>query len=252
MIETFPYTDYNQMPIKLRRYAKKKAPMTKRKYGGTRRYARKSVAGRVHVVKRIAQPLYVQNDPTTGEPVLTASGAASGFQAGTTAGLLPNTWETGLALQFKLSSVIDPTDLTQLFDRYKIVGVKLKIHYLQNASFIPGYSNLPTLYSAFDGDDATPPPTSLGVVSKGYCKSRVLNANRPMSVYIKPRVTKEIYNSALTTGYSSEKACWLDCNSADVPHYGLKMWLSDWVGGHDNNNAIRIQPTYYLAMRDTQ
>lgn len=208
------------------------------------------IASRTHVMKRIGKPAFVQN--SLGGPLLTDDGGGQFQQAGTAVGALPGTWETGLSAQFQLNSVIDPSDITSLFDRYKIVGVKLKIHYLHNASFIPGQSNLPTLYYAFDGDDSTPPPTALGVLSKGYCKSKVLNANRPLSVYIKPRLTKEIYNSPISTGYSSEKACWLDCSYSTVPHYGLKFWLSDWVGGDENNNAIRIQPTYYLALKDTQ
>lgn len=208
------------------------------------------VAGRTHMIKRVAEPAFIQN--SVAGPLLTADGSGSISQGAVIAGILPSTWETGLSAQFQLKSVVDVNDLTSLFDRYKIVGVKLKIHYLHNSSFIPGASNLPTLYYAFDGDDSGTPATSLAVLSKGYCKSRVLNANRPLNIYIKPRVTKEIYSSPVATGYSSEKACWLDCNSSTVPHYGLKFWLSDWVGGEENNNAIRIQPTYYLAFKDTQ
>lgn len=208
------------------------------------------IASRTHIMKRLARPALIQN--SLGGPVLTDDGAGQFGQGGVFVGALPGTWETGLSAQFKLNSVIDPADITSLFDRYKIIGVKLKIHYLSTVGTTTGANNLPTLYYAFDGDDATTPVTAQAVLTKGYCKSKVLNANRPLSVYIKPRLTKEIFNSPVSTGYSSEKACWLDASYSQIPHYGLKFWLSDWVGGDENNNAIRIQPTYYLALKDTQ
>lgn len=214
---------------------------------------RKKVAGIIHPIKRLGRPMFIQNTAAAGGgPQLTNDGAGSMFMGTPVPGQLPGTWEAGISTQFQLSSCLDFADLTALFDRYKIVGVALKIQYLQNASFIPGVANLPTLHYAFDGDDATTPGTALLVLAKGYCKTRTLNANRPLSVYVKPRITKEVYNSPLSTGYTSEKACYLDCASDSVPHFGLKMWLSDWVGGAENNNAIRIQPIYYLKMRDTQ
>lgn len=212
---------------------------------------RKKVAGIMHSIKRLAKPVFVQNSVIG--PTLSADGGGSFSIGGPIAGLLPGTNEVGMSAQFQLNSVIDVADLTSLFDRYKIVGVALKIHYLQSSpSFANGFTgNLPTLHYAFDGDDVNVPPNANSVLVKGYCKSVVLNANRPTKIYIRPRLTKEVY-APLMTGYTSEKACWLDCNSDTVPHYGLKMWLSDWLGATDNNNALRIQPTYYLKLRDTQ
>lgn len=231
----------------------RKAPMRKRNYnrGPVRR---RNVAGCVHMIKRLGKTVFIRNDASVGgAPFLFDNGAGQFFQGSPLAGSLPGTWDFTMSSQYQLASVLDPADLTSLYDRYRIVGVSLKFHYLQNASFIPGNNaNLPTLYWAFDGDDANVPASTTEVAVKGYCKSKVLNANRPLSVYIKPRITKEIYSSPITTGYSSEKACWLDCASSGIPHFGLKMALVDWVGGADANNALRIQPTYYLALRDTQ
>jgi len=236
------------VPSKSKRAYKGKS---KRKYGGTRRY-RPRVAGRNHMIKRLGQPIYIQNSGVGGIPTLTADGAASATQGPVASGLLPNTYETGVSFRFMLQSVIDYADLQQLFDRYKVTGVKLKFHYLHNSSFIPGYANLPTMYYAFDADDNAVPTNSLSVVAKGYCKSRILNANRPTNMFIRPRVTKVVHDTTISDARTTEKACWLDIADIDVPHYGLKVWLSDWVGGTDNNNALRIQPTYYLALKDTQ
>lgn len=226
---------------------------------GTRVYRKKRflrqygrVQSRVHMIKRLGKPAYIQNDAISGQPVLSATAGGSMFQTTPVAGQLPQTWESGFSAQFQLNSTIDFTDMTQLFDRYKIVGVKLKFQYLANAGTPISTANLPTLHYAFDGDDSAGPVAPNDVLSKAYCKTRVLNANIPTSVYYKPRVSKELYISPGVYGETSERPCWIDCNNPQVPHFGMKMWLADWLGGVDNNNAIRIQPTYYLAFKDTQ
>lgn len=244
---------YNSMALR-RRAPMRRRPAVRSKYGRkARMLPRRRVAGSIHSVKRIGNTVFVQNSAAVGgAPFLTSDGLNSFFQGAAVAAALPNCWDFTLSSQFQLSSVVDPADLTQLFDRYKIVGVQLKVHYLTNSGMNVGTSNLPTIHYAFDGDDANVPPNTQSVLVKGYCKTRVLNANRPLSIYVKPRITKEIYNSPITTGYSSEKACWLDAASSGIPHFGMKFAITDWVGGQENNNALRITPTYYLKLRDTQ
>lgn len=244
--------------------AVRRRPVVRRRLG-VRRIARKRVSGIVHRIKRVGNEGFVKNVQVGTDYVPGLQDIGNGVSAGNqffissplTSPALAQNYDFTMSSQFMLNAVTNPTDLTNLFDRYKIVGVQLKIHYLQNvanAQYVPNvtgvYNNLPTIHWAFDGDDANI-DSKAQILQKGYCKSKVLNANRPLKIFIKPRVTKEIYNSPLTTGYSSEKACWLDCNSSAIPHFGVKFAITDWVGG-PTNHAIRITPTYYLAMRDTQ
>lgn len=208
------------------------------------------VQSRVHVIKRLGEPGFLQNDSTTSQPTLTATCGGTLQQGTVVNGQFPSTFESPFSMKFQLDSVIDYTDITKMFDRYKIVGVKLKFHYLQNASVPTASSTLPTIHYAYDADDADVPATANEVLTKAYCKTKVLNANRPLSVYYKPRIIKGVQISQFGYGASSERPTWLDCNAPNIPHFGMKMWISDWNGvGH---NAIRIQPTYYLALKDTQ
>lgn len=234
-----------------RNVRRRRGPKRGRKYSGARR-----IQGLVHRVKRMAQTIYIKNNATTGQPILTADGNQSFTQANIVPGALNSTWDFTLSSQYMLQCLTQVSDMTNFFDRYKIVGVSLKIHYLANmgnTQYVPGVtnvaSNLPTIYYAFDGDDAAS-NTFSQLTQKGYCKSRVLNANRPLSLFLRPRITKEVAG-VVTPGVTSEKPCWIDCNSASIPHFGMKFAVTDWVGG-DINNAIRIQPTYYLQFRDTQ
>lgn len=229
-----------------------------RKRAGKKRrtYRPRSIPGIVHRVKRMGQVVFIKNNATTGQPILTADGNGSFTQANLVAGALNNTWDFTLSSQYMLQCLTQVSDMTNFFDRYKIVGIGLKLHYLANTAstqYVPGVTNvsanLPTVYYAFDGDDALA-NTGAQLTQKGYCKSRVLNANRPLSLFLRPRLTKEVAGT-VTPGVTSERPCWIDCNSASIPHFGMKFYITDWVGG-DINNALRIQPTYYLQFKDTQ
>lgn len=224
--------------------------MRRRQVAGRRR-----VASRIHKVVRLGQPMFIKNTSIVGgAPQVVADGGASLFQTtgATPSPFVTGNWELGLATQFQMSSALDYSDMVKLFDRYKITGVKLSIQYLCNVGNPNSQGGmLPTLFWAFDGDDSNPPATSAEIQAKGYCHSKVLNANRPISIFVRPRVTKEVFAGLVGPGYTSEKACWLDANSVDVPHYGVKMYLADWVGDSPAN-CLRITPTYYFALRDTQ
>lgn len=244
--------------MKIRRGARKgfKPRMARRKY--------KKAVGRVGAykaptyIKRVGQQCRIGNDPTGsgGNPIATATGNGSLIcAAGTSLSDTLNTRQVGASMLFKLDSVQDSNDFANLFDRYKIIGVKLKFLYqcnLANSDSTTGTNALPLLSYTFDADDATQPTQLEDVQKKQYCHQRILNGNGMFSIYLKPRILKEVYNSAISTGYNSAKAAWLDTNSAAIPHYGLKMWLNNWNPGNTKFHQLTIYPTYYLALKDTQ
>jgi hypothetical protein len=179
----------------------------------------------------------------------------------------PFTSQFGLSANFQLRDVINPTDFTALFDRYKIAGVKLKFSYQNmtgadatnwnNASLGPTYTQVPIMDYSYDADDSEIPTSRPVVQQKGYAKQKLLTAMRPFNVFYKPRVTKSIY--ATNPAFSSEKACYLDCNSSDIEHYGFKAWISGWpfnntIAGSAQltQGILTIQPVFYISCKDSQ
>lgn len=207
-------------------------------------------------IKRLGQLIRIGNDPagSGGNPVATADGAGS-LSVGTSLVDTLNTRQVGAAMIFKLNSVADFGDFPALFDRYKITGVKLQFLYqsnLANSDSTTGTNALPLLSYSFDADDATVPSSLDEVQKKQYCHQKILNGNRMFSVFIRPRILKEVYNSALTTSYQTAPATWLDSAQAGTPHYALKMWINNWGPGNTKFHQLTITPTYYLSLKDTQ
>lgn len=233
----------------------------KKRMGIRRRGGKLRVSGygKVIRIKRIGQQIRIANDPTGsgGNPVATATGNGS-LSVGTSSVDTMNTRQVGASMLFKLDSLTDYNDFPALFDRFKITGVKLKFLYqsnLANSDSTTGTNALPLLSYTFDADDASVPSNLEDVQRKQYCHQKILNGNYSFSLYIKPRILKEVYAGTVSTGYNSAPAAWLDSNntaSIGLPHYGLKMWLNNWGPGNTKFHQLTITPTYYLALKDTQ
>lgn len=234
-------------------------------YRGKRMPMYKSIPGASHVFKRLGLPVEIRNQGTL-PPTISTGGL--GFQIGTAvAGNVLNTCDFGIGANFRLQDTLQFNEFQTLYDRYKIVGVKLKFLYQyataqdqQNWNTgSPPVVPLPIIDFAYDADDSTVPATRTEVQQKGYCKTRILTANSPWKTYYRPRIDKSVFNNSVVSAYTSEKACWLDCKNPDVEHYGFKAWISSWPfdpaifpAQQFHAGLLTIQPVYYLAMKGTQ
>ena len=252
------------MVLYRRRYARKKrGGLRKRRM--VRRGYKSMLGGAVRVpnyfrFKRIGENAMITAG-TGGAGTVFLDGPA-GFALGSPNGDYNSTYQFGGAMQFQLDQTLEWKDFSNLFDKYKIKGVKVTIIPLGQPSTnaapsILANTNYPTIALAVDNDDATLPTTWEQVAVKQDCKIRRLS--KPVSVYIRnPKVAAAIYDG-VTNAYSP-KTGWVDNQNPDVPHYGLKFFIRDCplpqppsAGAINGANVMfRIATTYYLAMKDPQ
>lgn len=236
------------MPYR-RRTTRPRRPRRKTTYRPRRKLARKA---NQHVFKRRCASIIVGLD-SNNFPTLVQDGNGAMALGSIGTGILSNTAQFGMAYNFQLKQAVEYTDFTQLFDRYKVLGVKLNILY-QNNMGDPNSHCLPGMTMAWDGDDAGVPSNKEDVSRKLNARTSILNANRPKSIYIRPRITKSVYQQGLTTAYTSERSCYIDCNNSTVEHYGYKFWIDSWLAttGAQSGQLLTIEPTVYLACKDSQ
>lgn len=241
--------------IRKPRYMRRRVVRTKRgKFSGRagarfRKY-RAKIPAKVHMYKRLGTAATIQNSTVAGTlNVVNSQIITTGTPIADTYG-----YQFGASMEFKLNNVIDPTDFTSLYDRYKIKGVKVKITPLQNVSTAAGTGILPMLCYALDFDDSAVPTSYEDVARKGFAKTKTLG--RAISIYVKPKLSSEIFSgNVLSPGYGINKPMWIDCNSSTVPHYGIKMWFRNALLPGNSSGALqafRVESTYYLALRDSQ
>lgn len=185
---------------------------------------------------------------------------ASGWALGAPGLDANGTYQFGGAMQFQMDQMLEYADYVQLFDKYKIKGVKVTIIPLgqpsTNATTVGlANTNYATIAIAVDNDDASLPTSWNQIAVKQDCKIKRLS--KPVSVYIRnPKIAQQIYDGA-TSAYSPTVG-WIDSNYPSVPHYGLKFFIRECplpaypTGGNGANVMFRVVTKFYLATKDPQ
>lgn len=156
-------------------------------------------------------------------------------------------------IQFSLDQVPSPADFTALFDQYMITGVKVDFRLiLDPAAASVGSATYPNLYVRRDYDNTTA-ETVQEIAQDNKSKRFILSPNRVHSVFIKPALQAEYFNtSSGLTDKSPVWKRWFDCSNTTMKHLGLK-WAIDTMGILlTPGNTMDIEYTYYLAFKNTR
>jgi len=160
-----------------------------------------------------------------------------------------------LALAFRLDDLPDYTEFTNLFDQYCILGVQVRITpRASNAVVSGGASNLgpSVLYAAVDSSDITLPVTLQTLREYQTLKefSITTNTNRNWVLKHSPRIAVAAYAGAFT-GYTSPPMTWIDLQSPNIQHYGMKLGTPAGVAG-GSTTQYDLDFTYHIACRLSQ
>lgn len=148
---------------------------------------------------------------------------------------------------FRLNQVPNFNEFTVLFDQYKICGIKWMLMPRGNSSEIGSNQGQVKFFSVIDYDDNTAPSSITDLVQ--YENLKVTPTSRDHKRYLVPKVAREVYSSATTTGYSAASSQWIDCTNDAVPHYGLKYMLQQLPAG---TQQFDLKVTYYLAFKNVR
>lgn len=198
---------------------------------------------RVHLFKRMGVRMAITNSSVTAGAVTTVGPITVGTPVTDTVG-----YAVSGSLIFTLSNVEVPADITQLYDRYKITGVKVKFIPLFNFSSTVNTGYLPELMTCIDYDDSALPTES----TLRQRNIRIKRLDKPVSVFIKPKLAGMVYQGTSTAGYSIDSARYLNCAYPDIQHFGLKFIIKNMDLRTAYVNSVNVETTYYLAMKDPQ
>jgi len=170
----------------------------------------------------------------------------------------PTIGEFGASCQFTFDDIEGSARLVNLFNEFQIVKVDLNFSMDNAPAYTQGNGGLPnaipSVYIATDSNDAATPPSQASVVERGDVEYHQLSKPFTFSLYPKPSI--EIFSGGLLPGYASpkdSKDLWLDVTTATaVPHYGVKMWWRNFQYAAQAGIQVRIQPVYYVRMRQTR
>lgn len=166
------------------------------------------------------------------------------------------------SVYFQLSTLPDVSDYGNLFDRYKILGVAIRIipvatNVATEGSVLPGSFQTPLiLHTIQDFDDAQRPTNSEAGVNemRQYPNYKCLNIyamqGKPYSCYIRPKVAKSVY-AGMTTAYQSSYFPWIDMANQNAQGYGFKFIIETVTKNNTQCvQAFKIEASYYLKFRN--
>lgn len=203
-----------------------------------RRYRRKPAYRRKRIMKRTRARLAMNVHRFKRKVVL---GNIQAYNNG-------STFNAAAAFSFKLSDLPQYTDFTNLFDQYKLTGVKLDfIPFADNVSWEVASNGAsvaapggPLLISV-DQDDATIPASASEMLSRQNVK--VVPVGRRHQMFLRPK-----YGDIANTTTLAPATGFIDCDTPNTPHYGVKCWMAA-PNVVNTNFTYQVWATYYVTLK---
>lgn len=229
-----------------------------------------SALSRIHTFKRVGEPMEILNPTGAGVtlPTLTnATGAGASYpylQVGSSSFTsIASGVKFGGAFSFQLAQCANVSEITSLFDNYRIKKVVLRFDYSVNQapSTVASPSGnqataVPIMHICPDFDDNAVPAARTSVLENGY--ARTVRLDKTFTMSLTPRAQSTVTSgsaSGLVAGGLMPLGQWLDAASTQVPHFGVKFWIDDFawsslVGATGIFATLRVTPTYYLEAKN--
>jgi len=168
-----------------------------------------------------------------------------------------------LSYYFILTDVPTYTELTSLFDQYKVDRLTLKLYSYATSVTVGAAvsSNYPQsgiiVHDVVDYDDAALPTGSDAGVQElreyqNYkCRNLINAAGAPVTRSWAPHLAVAAYSGAFSS-YKNEPFGWVDCASATVQGYGWKCILEQVSPGATMNVTFKVEVTADLSFRNVR
>ncbi len=139
----------------------------------------------------------------------------------------------GLGIAFRLSDLQGYAEFTALYDQYRVVRLTYTLSPAWTSARAPSTSPNGDLcgwvHSVYDYDDNAAPAAStagIGAMMEraSYALTHAVKTTATTWV-VEPRVALAAYAASAFTSYANSPACWVDCSSPNVEHYGLKLLI---------------------------
>lgn len=158
------------------------------------------------------------------------------------------------SLVFSLNQIPGFGEFQALFDRYKLNAVKCEWFLPVTMTYSGGGSATPRIHTVIDYDDNTDLPNISAACEYESYKLLTFGPNTRCSRYFKPRLARQIYNSALSTAYEVTRPVWLDLTDDQVPHFGLKCYVERGLDPvlTTVTPPMTFKTTYYFQCRDVR
>lgn len=161
-------------------------------------------------------------------------------------------WDLPFTLNFTHANMINHTEMTALFDLYRITKVEVYVTYNHNVSTAGGTSAMPSLMWWPDPDNAavesvTDMRERMGLHRKAFTSDK---RTRKMWV-IRPRKMAALFDVATgVTNIAQPIGGWTDCDDVNIPHYGIKGCIENLIAPSTANvSSVRLDVKFTVVYK---
>ncbi len=236
------------------KYLARRRPAAKRRVKRRSKVRRaRSKSGYIRIVRKCPEILLTNTGILGGYTIndTTPNGMLASSGTGVSTGFL-GTYDIPFSMKFSLNQVINSGEITALADKYKLLKTVVRIYFNSNQATVNGSGSLPQFTYMTDADDVSIPTTSQ-VREKMGAKIKYFNNKNFMSITLYPKPTQEVFGSSVFTAYGPGYKGWLDCNSPQVEHYGLKgVFQNVLLPATANTTGFKWDVTHTILAKDLQ
>lgn len=197
---------------------------------------------------RFVTEFFVTNTVAIGVPGIQGGPTLPALILGTTAASTGPGYNVPFAMQFALSQVQNATEISAVFDQYRVNWVKVFITYQHNVSTASGSSTMPTLFWVPDYDDSVAIGPGALREHAGLDIREFTADNRTHVLKLEPRFHGGIYDASAGAGtWGAVERGWIDVAAQNTAHYGVKGYIANvelpatGVGPYTTSFRIDVQ-----------
>jgi hypothetical protein len=165
--------------------------------------------------------------------------------------IVASTTAQAIEYNFTLASLDNASNLTALFDQYRISCIRLTITPDNNAIPIENATTtaLVPLYCVIDYDDST--ALASAAAARAYDNCAIVEPSESCCRTFAPRVALAAYAGAFTN-YANQQPMWLDTVSTGVQHYGVKLYVPAIIAGQTFVQSWHVTAEYWISLRSVK
>lgn len=165
-------------------------------------------------------------------------------------------------MTFAIDKTSSYTELSALYDQYKIKNVRLVFEYGAEGGYADhGAVPTPKLVYFRDYDDTAITTMSELNQREAITARRFLHSSRPVILNVKPKLRDYIEASpGVSSSAATYRRAWIDFTTTNIQHFGLKFALLDWPTWNGGTQSaeflarpiLRVRCEYTLICRNVR
>lgn len=156
--------------------------------------------------------------------------------------------------EFRLTNLVNVSDFTNLYDMYKINKIQLLLEPAWDQTVVSGTTVIRNkkirVVHDYNSNEALTDEDQY--LEYANCKS--YNPQRTVKITLYPKLNNKVEGNLGTDAYTSfnSNKVWLNIANANVPHFGLKVFIPEDIVNTEGVLLFRVRAKYWISLKNSK